>query len=235
MLKIWICHIRIQLTGVIGLVGSVRPWTRRSWLLLMVFCCFMNSPALDFQSPSHSPNPLSSVAWGLSLMCMPVLFPCPVCPTWKAPHSRQKDISKNTKGELCQDGHFYAWLCWVSLATTAVFSPCPWWGNLFWDQECAQPCSLSSQLMGILGGAAAAASFWGFPRWASQCRPMMADGVGGSAWLHLPPRLPWQLSASEQGVGCSALAQLGALLSCSLRRTGGQWSMRICLNRTWGP
>lgn len=176
MLKIWIRHIRIQLTGVTRSVASVRPWTQRSWLLLMVFCCFMNSPALDFQSLSHSPNPSSSVAWGLSLMCMPVLFPGPVRPAWKAPHSCQKDISKNTKGELCQDRHFYACLCWVSLATTAGFSPCPCWGNLFWDQECAQPCSLP------------------FPpsSWASWGEQQLQPLFGGSP-IEPPIEDPWQM------------------------------------------
>lgn len=175
MLKIWICHIRIQLAGVTGSGTSVRPWTRRSWLLVVVFCRFVDSPALDFQSLSHSANPLSSAAWGLSLMCMPALFPCPVCPAWKPPHSCQKDISKNTKGELCQAGHFYARVCWVRLATLAEFSSCLCWGNLLWEQEGAQLCSSSPQHMAawekqwlqlLLGGSPAESlPLWTHSRW----------------------------------------------------------------------
>lgn len=222
----------MQLAGVTGSGTSVRPWSWRSWLLVMVFCHFMNSPVLDFQSPSHSSNPLSSAAWRLSLMCMPALFPCPICPVGKAPHSCQKDISKNTKGQLCQAGHFYARLCWVSLATPAEFSPCPCWRNLCWEQEGAQPCSCCPHRQ--LGRDSSWSFFWGVPLLKASHREPMAGGAGGSMWLHLPLRLPWSLPASEQGVGYSAPAQPRVSVSCWEGCTGGQKSLRICLKRIWG-
>lgn len=106
-------------------------------------------------------------------------------------------------------------LSW-SVLLSRLSSHCSCAGEI-WEQEGPQPCSSYPQHVGCLGQTVAAASFGGVPLLRAFCCELMADGVGGSMWLHLWLRLPWSLSASEQGIGFSALAQLRALVSCSLR------------------
>lgn len=195
-----------------GLGTSVRPRTPRSWLLVKVVCFFKCSPALDFQSLSHLPTPLLSAAWGLSLSCACLL--CSHAPSTLSKlltHAR-KTFLKIPRGSCARPGTSMLREL-VSLAVPAEFSLGKSGSR---KVPSLVPCTPSIPV-GCLGQTVAAASFEGVPLLRAFCCELMADGVGGSMWLHLWLRLPWRLSASEQGVSYSALAQLRALVSSSLR------------------
>lgn len=219
MLKIWICHSRIQLAGVTGSGAWVRPWTGRSWLLVMVCWCFAKSPAWDFKFLSHSLKPLSSTAWG-SVLCVPSLFPCPVCPQWKTSHSCQKDISKITKEELCQAGTsmHVCESCRVSLASWILLSQMSSHrvhaGKPLPGAERCPATFLFPPVHGQLGKDSESSFFWGVLLRASP----WAHGRRGW-WLHLWQRLPWGLSGSEQGTGWAH----HLLSKDGVPEDGGQW------------
>lgn len=186
----------------------------------MVCCCFVKSPAWDFECLSHSLNPLSGSARG-SLLCMPSLFPCPVCPLWKSSHSCQQDISKITQEELCQAGTSVH-VCesgWLSLATHMSSHHIPCWETSPGCRKVPSHAPLPPSTWAAWEGH----GFGGFP--------MLRASQGRWGWWGCISATSVRVWA---GTGWAVSSQLSTSLALQGWRTRRWKSMRICLNRIWG-